>query len=140
LQREQVKTLAGYGLTHDEICAVMHLTGKTLRAHYREELDLGPIEANGEVARALYTNAVKKGNIVAQLFWLKCRAGWREAREPPTIEGTPPTIIIKGGLPIEPWSQEQVTVIHPEPGLVRLNGNGKGKLNGHGNGHDHEGD
>jgi hypothetical protein len=50
---------------------------KTLRKHYREELNLGETEANAQVAGFLF-NAAKNGNVTAQIFWLKTRAKWRE--------------------------------------------------------------
>jgi hypothetical protein len=51
---------------------------KTLRKHYRDELDLGETKANAQVAGYLF-NAAKNGNVTAQIFWLRTRAKWREA-------------------------------------------------------------
>ena len=53
------------------------VSGKTLRKHYRKELDLAAIKANADVAGFLF-NSAKKGNVTAQIFWLKTRAGWKE--------------------------------------------------------------
>jgi hypothetical protein len=50
----------------------------SLTQHYRDELDLGETKANAQVAGYLF-NAAKKGNVTAQIFWLKTRAKWREA-------------------------------------------------------------
>ena len=50
---------------------------KTLRKHYRDELDLGETKANAQVAGFLF-NAARNGNVTAQIFWLKTRARWRE--------------------------------------------------------------
>jgi hypothetical protein len=55
----------------------MRVDPKTLRKHYREELDLGESKANAQVAGFLF-NAAKNGNVTAQIFWLKTRARWRE--------------------------------------------------------------
>ena len=46
-----------------------------MRKHYRDQLDLGHVKANAQVAGFLFT-AAKKGNVPAMMFWLKCRAGW----------------------------------------------------------------
>jgi hypothetical protein len=56
---------------------VVGVDPKTLRKHYRDELDLGETKANAQVAGYLY-NAAKGGNVTAQIFWLKTRAKWRE--------------------------------------------------------------
>ncbi len=58
----------------------------TLRKHFRDELDLGHIRANEQVAGALFKNATTKtetypgGIPVAQIFWLKTRGKgmWRD--------------------------------------------------------------
>jgi hypothetical protein len=55
----------------------MRVDPKTLRKHYREELDLGESKANAQVAGFLFS-AAKNGNVTAQIFWLKTRARWPE--------------------------------------------------------------
>ena len=77
-QRLLVKSLAGVGVKHEDIARKVGIRSpKTLRKHFREELDLGAMEANYTVAQALYKEA-KSGNVVAQIYWLKTRAGWQE--------------------------------------------------------------
>jgi hypothetical protein len=76
-QRRQVETMAAYGIPEHEISQVLGLDAKTLRKHYREELDLGGTKANAQVAGFLF-NAARNGNVTAQIFWLKTRARWRE--------------------------------------------------------------
>lgn len=53
---------------------------KTLRKHYRQELDFGHTKANARVAEFLYRKATTEGSqaVTAAIFWLKTRAGWRE--------------------------------------------------------------
>jgi hypothetical protein len=53
---------------------------KTLRKHYPAELDHGHVKANVRVAESLYRKATGEGReaVVAAIFWLKARAGWRE--------------------------------------------------------------
>jgi hypothetical protein len=69
--------LAAYGIPESDISGVVGIDPKTLRKHYREELDLGETKANAQVAGFLF-NAAKNGNVTAQIFWLKTRAKWRE--------------------------------------------------------------
>ncbi len=77
-QRRQVEALAAYGIPEADIAGVVGIDPKTLRKHYREELDLGSIKANAQVAGFLFNNA-RNGNVTAQIFWLKTRARWKEA-------------------------------------------------------------
>ena len=76
-QRRQVETLAAYGIPEAEIARVVSIDPKTLRKHYREELDLATTKANAQVAGFLF-NSARKGNVTAQIFWLKTRACWKE--------------------------------------------------------------
>ena len=79
--------MAGYGIPETDIARVLGIDPKTLRKHYRDELDTGHIKANAKVAESLFRKAL--GNtpqaVTAAIFWLKCRAGWRERPE----EGEP---------------------------------------------------
>src|SRR6202048_4197547 len=75
--RRQVEAMAAYGIPETDISRVMRVDPKTLRKHYREELDLGESKANAQVAGFLFS-AAKNGNVTAQIFWLKTRAKWRE--------------------------------------------------------------
>ena len=76
-QRKQVETLAAYGIPETDISQVVGIDPKTLRRHYREELDLGETKANAQVAGFLFA-AARNGNVTAQIFWLKTRARWKE--------------------------------------------------------------
>lgn len=80
-ERAQVRTLAGMGIPHTDIAIVLQISAPTLRRHFRRELDAGAIQANAKVASSLYRAATDqaKPNVVAAIFWLKSRAGWREA-------------------------------------------------------------
>lgn len=82
-QRELVRLLAGYGIAHEAIGDVVRwpsgarVSPKTLRKHFRSELDDGRAHAIARMAEALFKSAMA-GNTTAQIFWLKVRAGWRE--------------------------------------------------------------
>ncbi len=76
-QRRQVEALAAYGIPEQDIARVVAIDPKTLRKHYREELDLGQTKANAQVAGFLF-NSARNGNVTAQIFWLKTRAQWKE--------------------------------------------------------------
>ena len=76
-QRRQVETMSAYGIPEAEIALVIGIDPKTLRKHYRDELDLAQTKANAQVAGFLF-NSARNGNVTAQIFWLKTRAGWKE--------------------------------------------------------------
>jgi hypothetical protein len=75
--REQVRHLAGVGVRQDDIARIIGCAPKTLRKRFRDDLDRGTAEAIATVAGYLFANA-KAGNVAAQIFILKTRAGWRE--------------------------------------------------------------
>ena len=72
--------MAGYGVPEADIACVLDLDPKTLRKHYRSELDKGHIKATTKVAENLYRKAIGEGReaVTAAIFWLKTRAGWKE--------------------------------------------------------------
>ena len=78
--RRQVEALAGYGVPEDEIAGVVGIDPKTLRKHYRHQLDHGHTKANARVAENLYRRATGEGReaVTAAIFWLKTRAHWKE--------------------------------------------------------------
>jgi hypothetical protein len=76
--RRTVKAMAGFGVPHDDIAIFLEIDAKTLRKHFRSELDRGTIEANVKVAQTLFTMATVDKNVAAAIFWMKARAGWRE--------------------------------------------------------------
>lgn len=83
--RGLVQALAGFGTPQAEIALQVinpktnePIDSKTLRQYFRVELDNGEAVANSAVKGALYKSAVEKGNVTAQIFWLKTRCNWRE--------------------------------------------------------------
>ncbi len=80
-QREQVKAMAAYGVPRDDIARVIGCSAPTLAKHFWNELEVAAIEANAKVAQSLFRKAVEgtgKESVTAAIFWLKCRAGWRD--------------------------------------------------------------
>ena len=74
--------MAGYGVPEIDIARVIGIDPKTLRKHYRDELDTGHILANAKVAESLFRKATGDGrqSVTAAIFWLKVRAGWCETK------------------------------------------------------------
>ena len=93
-QRKTVRFMAACGIRHDEIARYLSLRSpKTLRRHFREELDRGATEANARVAQCLYQMAISGTNVVATIFWLKSQARWGEHGAPRPAEA-PPFIVV----------------------------------------------
>lgn len=97
-QRQLVLRLAACGTSVREICSLITsargrpVTEQTLRIHFAQELLEGSVRANSNVAQSLYNKATG-GDTIAAIFWLKCRAQWRESAQ--TLEVSGP-----GGGPI----------------------------------------
>jgi hypothetical protein len=97
--RRQVEALAGYGVPEAEIAGVIGIDAKTLRRHYREELDHGHTKANARVAENLYRKATGDGReaVIGAIFWLKTRAGWKETNLHEVSHKAPVTIELVAG-------------------------------------------
>ena len=98
--RRQVEAMAGYGVPEPSIARVVGIDAKTLRKHYREELDTGQIKATAKVAESLYRKALGDGSqsVTAAIFWLKTRAGWKE----PQPQDAAPTRMVVSWLDSKP--------------------------------------
>lgn len=100
-QRRLVKVMSGFGIPQPDIAAQIGIDAKTLRKHFREELDRGMTEANMRVAQSLFNMATTGGSVAAAIFWMKARSGWREKHE---VEHTgdgvrSPQFVIYAGYP-----------------------------------------
>lgn len=97
--RAQVAALTSFGISQDDIALYLDIDDKTLRKYYRRELDTGSLHATAKVASRLFATATQsvdmKAANVAGIFWLKCRAGWRDVSQPVTDDpsAVPPTDI-----------------------------------------------
>jgi hypothetical protein len=85
-----VEKMAGYGIPEVDIANVLDIDPKTLRKHYRRELDTAFVHANAKVAGTLFNMATEQNNVAAAIFWMKARAGWREKLQ---VESTNETIV-----------------------------------------------
>ena len=83
--RKMVEAMASYGVLQDEIALVLGVSTVTLRRRYGDVLRVAAIKANAKMAESLFAQGLGKGPgaLGAKCFWLKCRAGWTEAKAPP---------------------------------------------------------
>lgn len=112
-RRGEVSALTSYGVPQDEIARHLGIDAKTLRKHYRDELDCGALRRNQQVAKFLFENAtgktIKDGAshsdcVRAAIFWAKTRMGFRESSQldHTSSDGSmnaPTRIIIEGVAP-----------------------------------------
>ena len=77
-QRRTVKAFAAVGVQQPAIAGYIGIDPKTLRKHFRTELDHGSLEATVRVGQTLFSLATVDRNVAACIFWLKARGGWRE--------------------------------------------------------------
>ena len=77
--RKAVMSMSAVGITQGDIAKVIAggIDEKTLRKHFREELDTASIRANSEVGGHLF-NKAKGGDTTAMIWWTKTRMGWKE--------------------------------------------------------------
>lgn len=86
--RKRVESLAGTGaLKQDQIALLVlnpttgePIDGKTLRRHFRRELETGAIKANAQVGQSLFKKATGSGtqSVTAAIWWEKTRTGMKE--------------------------------------------------------------
>src|SRR5215204_5503740 len=78
--QKAVLALCGMGMPEADIATVVGIDAKTLRKHYRHELDTGFLTANAKVAQSLFNIATGPSRSAADAckFWLSRRAGWKE--------------------------------------------------------------
>ena len=79
--RERVKLMAAVGIPQDDIRKTIGrpkgIGLMTLHKYFRDELDLGMIEANAQVGATLFQKALS-GDTTAMIFWAKTRMGFKE--------------------------------------------------------------
>src|SRR4051794_6370916 len=80
-ERSLVRAMSGLGVPQENIATHLEIDAKTLRKHFRRELDRGMVEANVKVAQSLFQMATTGKNVAAAIFWMKARCGWREKHE-----------------------------------------------------------
>lgn len=81
MHRELVTALAGFGATPAEIGRLLKVPERVVLRDFEDEIDNAGVRVNAQVAGFLYT-AAKNGNVSAQMFWLRARAGWDDAGGP----------------------------------------------------------
>lgn len=81
---EKIERLAGYGLTMEQISKVFNKSTDTFERLRKKDPELeaainrGVRKANDAVAQTAYQMAISGKVPAMTMFWLKCRARWKE--------------------------------------------------------------
>ncbi len=78
-ERKLVEQMCAVGIPQESICLVIRdgIDSKTLRKHFRTELDTAKIKANATIGGKLFNKAIA-GDTACLIFWAKTQMGWRE--------------------------------------------------------------
>lgn len=86
--RHAVEALVAAGTSMKTISKALQISMGALRRHYRTELDQGRDLATARVVRRLF-QLIDAGSTPAVVFYLKCRAGWKEGQVIEVEDKTP---------------------------------------------------
>lgn len=86
--------MARIGTRQEEIGEAIGVSHVTLRKHFRKELDSAEVRANTTVATKLF-DLCEAGNVTAIIFWLKCRAGWKDQAAAHANDAKPPDFVVE---------------------------------------------
>ncbi len=80
-ERQEVTTMTIGGLTQMQIAECMRdgIDVKTLRKHFREELDIAKAKAIANLGASCYKRAMA-GDNASTFFYLKTQGGWKETQ------------------------------------------------------------
>lgn len=83
--RRFVELLAGMAIPQATICGLLEIDRKTLRRHYRRELDRGAAVVEAKLVANLLRLAGGNDGVAlkAVVFSLRCRFGWSPFAPPP---------------------------------------------------------
>lgn len=77
-ERISVEVMIAGGIEHVAIAKAVGIAPRTLRKHFRKEIDNAATQANAAVVAALDQMATKGKNVVAAIWWTKTRMRWSE--------------------------------------------------------------
>lgn len=107
-QRLLVKHLSAVGVSQELIARKIGIRfPKTLRKYFPDEIALGAMEANANVAGALYKNATANNSVDAQKFWMLFRGGWGRPATLATPASLPPFVVAREEEPEEEKDREE---------------------------------
>jgi hypothetical protein len=100
-KRKTVEQLSSWGIRQRQIASLIGIDPKTLRKHYRQQLNTGAAVADREVLHSLFDMATSRKNSAATIFWAKTRAGFTPKKRPnPAVKTPAPVRKSPGGFTV----------------------------------------
>jgi hypothetical protein len=94
-QRRLATVMSAYGIRQEDIATEVGLRSpKTLRKHFREELDHGRIGAEYKVRKTLFELAQSGLYPGASIYWLKLQARWHSCSLPDSQLAAIPDFVV----------------------------------------------
>lgn len=111
--RKTVSLMCAVGIPHEGIarCIGDGIDDKTLRKHFKEELETAKVRANAKVGGTIF-NAAIGGDMKAATLWAKTQMGWKETA---VVENTHKFVMELP--PVEDDVQEWLKKYAPKPAL-----------------------
>ena len=96
-QRHLATVMSAYGIRQADIATEVGLRSpKTLRKHFREELDHGRIGAEYKVRKTLFQLAQSGVYPAVSIYWLKLQARWHSSSVPDSqLAAIPDFVVIR---------------------------------------------
>jgi hypothetical protein len=85
ISTDEVERAAGCGLTDAQIAHVLGCSVDTLSRRFAEHIKRGKANAIYSMSSKCFQMGLTDDGVTDRIFWLKCRAGWRD--RPSEIEG-----------------------------------------------------
>jgi hypothetical protein len=91
--------MAAYGVPQIDIAKVIDIAPKTLRKHFRRELDTGMIEAGAKVSENLFWIGTQRRQlgpaVTAGIWWEKTRLRWSDRTQVDTGNAANQPVAVK---------------------------------------------
>ena len=80
-ERQQVEAMAGVGLPHDQIGALVRdgVCTDVIRQYFAKELKAGKAKASAKIGQTLFNRAIG-GETAALIWWTKSQMKWKETQ------------------------------------------------------------
>ncbi|MFL6417010.1 MAG: hypothetical protein ACJ74Y_15215 [Bryobacteraceae bacterium] len=91
-----VKALTACGSSHEEIAKILGVKPSMIRKFFREEMELGGMQANAKVLGSIFKAATQDNNMTAAIFWAKTQGVAKRKRSTPGAGAdVPPSLVLK---------------------------------------------
>lgn len=83
-QLEKIETMAGLGLTNQQMASLLDMSKKTFERRMQDTVGgsdallKGRAKASSQVLKSAFQQATSGKNPTMTIFWLKCREGWKD--------------------------------------------------------------